>query len=265
MDEPYRVGADVVVLPTHLDVPGVGTILVNSFVLLSKEPVLIDSGLSVDGPEFLDALRSVVEPQELKWIWLTHDDSDHSGNLRAVMELAPEAQLATHALGALRIATCWPIPLERVHALALGDRLDVGDRALSAVRPPTFDNPMSTGIFDDRSRTLFSVDAFGAILPGTSEDVGTFAEEELAAGMVAWATFDSPWTHLTDRGLFGRVLDDVRRLSPVRILGSHLPAAHGRIEQFLGVLASVPDAERFVAPDAATFQEMVAQLAAPQA
>lgn len=262
MDQPYRVGADVVVLPTHLDVPGVGTILVNSFVLMSAQPMLVDSGLGVDEAEFVEALRSVIDPAELKWIWLTHDDSDHTGSLQTVMGLAPEARLAVHGLGALRLSTCWPVPLDRVHALALGDRLDVGDRTLVALRPPTFDNPMSTGIFDESTRTLFSVDAFGAILPDVTQDVNDVAESDLTGGMVAWTTFDSPWAHLTDRSRFEEVLDGVRRLDPERILPSHLPAASGRVDQFLKVVGSVPDADPFVAPDAATFAGIAAQLGA---
>src|SRR5262245_32605687 len=118
MDASYRCSDDVAVLPTHLDVPGLGTLIVNSFVLLANQPVLIDSGLAVDGPEFIDALRAVIDPEELKWIWLTHDDADHTGNLQSVMALAPHARLATHALGALRQSTVWPLPLDRVHALA---------------------------------------------------------------------------------------------------------------------------------------------------
>jgi hypothetical protein len=260
MDEPYRVGRDVTVLPSRLDVPGVGTLIVNAFVLRSAQPVLVDTGLGTDAASFVDALRSVIDPADLRWIWLTHDDGDHTGNLQEVMELAPHARLATHGLGALRISTTWPLPLDRVHALALGDRLDVGDRTLLAIRPPTFDNPMSTGIFDESTATLFSVDAFGAILAGVADELGDIAQDELVGGMVAWTTFDSPWTHLTDRSSFGAVLDDVRRLDPTHILSSHLPPATDRVDQLLEILASVPEADRFVAPDAAAFDDIVRQL-----
>ena len=260
MDSSYRVGTDVWVLPTHLDVPGAGTLLINSFVLCSARPVLIDTGLGVDGPDVIDAVASVVDLAELEWIWLTHDDGDHTGNLAAIMERAPKARLATHGLGALRMSSWWPLPLERVHALALGDRIDAGDRMLRAVRPPTFDNPMSTGIFDESTATLFSVDCFGAILPGAVHDLGELSAEELIGGMTAWATFDAPWTQMIDRRLFARALDDVRRLDPSRILSSHLPPATGRLEQFLDLLASACDAPPFEAPDAAAFAQIVAAL-----
>ena len=260
MDASYRAGSDVVVLPTHLDVPGVGTLLVNSFVLLAEQPVLVDTGLAVDRDEFLAALRSVIDPAELQWVWLTHDDTDHTGNVQAVMELAPDARLATHALGALRMSTWWPVPLDRVHALAPGDRIDLGDRVITALVPPTYDNPTSTAIFDESTSTFFCVDSFGAILPGAIQDVADITEEELVGGMTAWGTFDAPWLHLADRGRFDGVLDGVRRLDPQRVFPSHLPAATGRVDQFLKVLSSVPDAEPFVPPDAGAFAAIAAQL-----
>jgi flavorubredoxin len=260
VDQPYRVGPDVHVLPSQLVVPGVGSIPINAFVLLAEQPVLVDTGLGVDEPEFLEALGSVIDPADLAWIWLSHDDLDHTGNLRAVLDLAPDARLATHGLGALRMNSSWPVPLDRVHALAVGDTLDLGDRTLHALRPPHYDNPMSTGFFDDRTATLFSVDTFGAILGGPHQDLDGIDEAELLSGMTAWATFDSPWMHLTDRDRLTQVLDDVRGLGAERILPSHLPPVIGTVDRLLDVVATIPEAEPFVAPDADAFDAIVAGL-----
>ncbi|WP_426573946.1 MBL fold metallo-hydrolase [Aquihabitans sp. McL0605] len=261
MDEPYRVAGDVHVLPSQMIVPGVGSIPINAFVILSEHPVLVDCGLGNDEPEFIEALGSVIDPADLAWIWLTHDDGDHTGSLETVLRLAPTARLATHGLGALRLNTSWSVPLDRVHALAEGDRLDVGDRVLRALRPPTYDNPMSTGIFDERSKTFFSVDSFGAILQESYRDVADVPEEELLGGMVAWATFDSPWLQLVGRERTAAVLEGVRALGAEQVLSSHLPPAVGRVDALLDVVAGVPDAAPFVAPDAATFDAIVAGMA----
>jgi glyoxylase-like metal-dependent hydrolase (beta-lactamase superfamily II) len=263
MDEPYKASPDIHVLPTHLPLPGVGNIPVNAFLLLAEEPVLIDAGLGIDGAEFVAALESLIPLRDLRWIWLTHDDADHTGSLRTLMERAPQARLVTHGLGALRMATQWPVPLDRVHALALEDRLSVGDRILRAVRPPVFDNPTSTGIYDESTGVFFSVDSFGAILPEVTQDVADVPEDALTEGMVAWATFDVPWVHLVDEARFERVLDAVRALQPGRVLSSHLPAASGSVEGFLKVLSSLRDAEPFVAPKKEAFEELVRQLPPP--
>jgi flavorubredoxin len=261
MDKVIRVG-DVSVLPTHLDIPGAGTLLVNSYVLHAQQPMLIDAGLAFERDSFVDTLRSVIDPAELRWVWLTHDDNDHTGNLEAIMDLAPDAELVTHALGALRMSTWWPVPLERVHAVSLGEQFDVGDRTLRALRPPTFDNPMSTGIFDERTRTLFSVDSFGALLPNAVESIDDLTSEQITGGMIGWATFDAPWLHYTDVTRFGRAISELRQLDPSCIFSSHLPAATGRLEAFIDILAAVPDADPFVAPDAAAFRQIAAALRA---
>ena len=261
MDTPYLAGRDIHVLPTNLPLPGVGVLPVNAYLLRSEQPVLIDTGIGFDTDQFLDAVASIVDLSDLRWIWLTHDDADHTGSIRQVMEAAPNARLVSHAMSALRMATWWAVPFERVHAIRFGDVLHVGDRSLRAVAPPLFDNPMSTGVLDESTGALFTVDAFGAILPEPVDDVADVPPEALAGGMLGWATTDSPWAHLVDRDRFASVLAGVRDLAPSRILSSHLPAAEGSsLGHFLRVLETVPDAERFVPPDAEQFGHMLAAM-----
>lgn len=59
------------------------------------------------------------------------------------------------------------------------------------------------------------------------------------------------------------MLDAVRRMQPSRILSSHLPAAGGhRVERFLDLLGTLPDADTFVPPGCEEFSAMVAGMAA---
>ena len=121
---------------------------------------------------------------------------------------------------------------------------------------------MSTGIFDESQRTLFSVDSFGAILPSP------WRSSMRCPTTSWWAAWwpGRPSTRRgctsTDRDRLAGVLDGVRRLAPEQILSSHLPPALGRLDAFLDVMATIPDAEPFVAPDAATFDAIVAGLGA---
>lgn len=266
MDAPYQAGPDVHVLPANLPIPGMGVLPINAYVLRAAEPVLVDTGLAADGDQFVDAVASIVDLDSLRWIWLTHDDADHTGNLPRLMEAAPNARLVTHGFAALRMSSWWPVPLDRVHAIRVGDRLSVGDRTLRAIAPPLFDNPMSTGLLDEATGTLFSVDSFGALLPEATQDAAEVPAEALAGGMAGWATADSPWAHIVDRSKFGDVLAGVRRLQPTQILSSHLPAANGTsLDRFLEILESVPDAQPAVAPDHVEFGQMLAAMVASNA
>jgi hypothetical protein len=57
-----------------------------------------------------------------------------------------------------------PLPMDRVYLINPGQTIDVGDRTLTVVRPPAFDNPITTGLRDERSGIFFSSDCFGALL-----------------------------------------------------------------------------------------------------
>lgn len=265
MDALYQGAADVHVLPTSLALPGVGVLTINAYVMTAEEPVLIDTGIAADSDDFIAAVSSIVDPKELRWVWLTHDDADHTGNIQRIMELAPSAKLVTHGFSALRMATWWPVPMDRVHAIRFGDEIHAGDRTLTAVAPPLFDNPMSIGLLDRSTGALFSVDAFGALLPEPTQDASDVSPEALAGGMLGWATFDSPWMHVVDRERFKLVVDRVRQLQPTQIFSSHLPAARGTsLEEFLMVLQQVPDAEPFMPPDSEQFAQMIAAMAEQQ-
>jgi glyoxylase-like metal-dependent hydrolase (beta-lactamase superfamily II) len=259
MDAPYQATPDVHVLPTNLPLPGAGVVLpINAYVLMAEEPVLIDAGIGIDSDDFVDALASIVDLQALRWVWLTHDDADHTGSIQRVLEAAPNARLVTNAFNALRMSTWWPVPFDRVHAIRVGDRLPVGDRTLRAVPTPLFDSPLTIGLLDEATGALFSVDSFGALLPEPTQDAAEVPHDALAGGMVAWATADSPWAHMVDRARFGAALDAVRTLRPTQIFSSHLPAASGTsLERFLQVLESVPDAEPAVPPSNEEFGYML--------
>jgi flavorubredoxin len=36
-------------------------------------------------------LRSVINPMDLRWLWLTHPDQDHLGSLRSLMAEVPHS------------------------------------------------------------------------------------------------------------------------------------------------------------------------------
>jgi flavorubredoxin len=260
MERPYSPAEGIHVLPTYAPIPGYGTLPVNAFVLKAKEPVLVDCGLISEQNEFMDALSSVIDPQELKWIWLTHTDRDHIGSFHKLLEEAPRLRVITTFMGAGKMSLSSPLPMDRVYLLNPGQSIHVGDRRLTAVQPPIFDAPETTGFIDSKSGALFSSDCFGAIMSSPAEDVRDIPQEELTEMGTIWATIDAPWIHSINRGLFGKTLNRIRELSPSMILSSHLPAAPGMTTQLLKTLASVPDAKSFTGPDQEALQRMLGQI-----
>jgi flavorubredoxin len=180
MNEPYEGAPDTFALPTSLRIHGLGFLLINAYVILSGDSVLVDTSIGMEQDAFLKAPTSIIDPSEVRWIWLTHDDLNHCRNLQQIMELAPKATLATHPLCPLRMTTSWPVPLERVQVLSAGESIRVGDRELMPIRLPLFDNPLTVRLHDGKTGALFSADSFGGFVPREEKAASGYREEELA-------------------------------------------------------------------------------------
>ena len=81
----YTAAPEIEVLTSNFQIPGYGFVPVNTFVIKGSEPILVDTGAAIESGEFMPALRSIIDPAELKWIWLTHTDFDHIGSLHQLL------------------------------------------------------------------------------------------------------------------------------------------------------------------------------------
>ncbi|MGH3999101.1 MAG: MBL fold metallo-hydrolase [Pseudonocardiaceae bacterium] len=240
MRTPHAAAPDVFTLPSHLPIDGVGLQPVNAYLLRGSQPLLIDSGMPVDRGDFEAALWSLVEPTELRWIVLTHDDRDHAGNLREILMAAPHATLLTNGLSIPRLAEQWEIPRHRVQTINPGRQLDLGNRTVSVLRPPAYDAPSTLAIYDHTSQSLFSSDCFGTVLPTLVEDAADAAESDYLAGMRLFTRANAPWTALVDEHKFNKVIDEIELLRPARVLSSHGPTAAGRTDVLLELMRAIP-------------------------
>ncbi len=259
----YRTGQDVTVLNDHLEVPSIGFIPANAFVLHAREPVVVDTGLGLPDRDFAASLAEVIDPADVRWIWLTHPDRDHTGGLFTLLEAAPRARVVTTFVGAGIMSTEHPLPVNRIYLLNPGQSLDAGDRRLTGFRPPLFDNPATVGIFDTSTGVCFSSDCFGAPLPtpelATAEDAAAASPDDLRAGQLLWATADSPWVHTVDPAKYAASFEPLRDFSPAAILSTHLPPVTGGTATVFDTLLAAPQASPFTGPDQAALEGMLRQ------
>lgn len=260
--EKYRVHPDVTVLSDHDEIPGIGFLPVNTFLIHAEQPVVVDTGLSTPDKDFVAELSEVIDPADVRWVWITHPDRDHTGGLWQLLDAAPQARLVTTFLG-MGIMSCeWAVPLDRVYLLNPGQRLDVGDRTLTGHRPPLYDSPSTVGLQDDRTGVLLSSDCFGGPMAtaelASSPDVRHVPADDRRAAQLLWAAVDSPWVRSIDRASYGATVDAFRRLEPSAILSTHLPPAIDVNEAMFEALDEAPTAAEFVGPDQAALEAMLA-------
>jgi hypothetical protein len=257
----YRAHQDVSVLSDYLEVPGLGFLAVNAFVIHAAQPVVVDTGLGLPDRDFVAALAEVIDPADVRWIWLTHPDRDHTGGLFTLLDAAPQARVVTTFVGAGIMSTEHPLPMNRIYLLNPGQSLDTGDRQLTGFRPPLFDNPATVGIFDTSTGACLSSDCFGAPLPtaelASAPDAAATDPGELRTAQLLWATVDSPWVHAVDPAKYAASFQPLRDFGPSAILSTHLPPVTGNTAAHLTTLLDAPHANPFTGPDQAALEAIL--------
>jgi flavorubredoxin len=224
---PHHIAEDAWLVPSLLPAGPDAYVPVSSMVIRGAEPVIVDTGAPLFREAWLEQVLSLVDPQDVRWIFLSHDDTDHMGNLNQVLDLCPNATLVTNFFTVERHAAVEALPLHRMRWIEPGESFDVGDRTLHAVRPPLFDSPTSRGLFDSRTGVLWAVDSFACPTPGA-----VHAYEDLPPGMwdegfLPMNSLVSPWHAWLDRDIYQRHVDSIEALPLTAIASGHGPVLRG--------------------------------------
>ncbi len=261
---PYQVAPDTYVIPELVPGPPGAYVSLNSMVISGAEPIIVDTGNELSRTEWMEAAFSIVDPADVRWIFLSHDDHDHIGNLTAVLEAAPKATLVTNWFTVERTVRAMELPLERMRWVNPGESFDAGDRTLVAVRPPIFDSPTTRGLYDSKTGVYWSVDSFASLLPGHVTETDEVPEEMWRDSLTFFAQMISPWVAMTDPAKFTATVDAIAALSPSVIAGGHMAALRGeRLHEGMRLLRALPTTPLAPLPTQADLDTLL--LAATQA
>lgn len=216
-----------------------------SLVVLGDEPMLVDTGAALDGDRWWEQVEAVVDPSDVRWILLTHEDADHSGNLVDALRRCPEATVVGSDLLRRRLAALESLPSTRVRWVADGERLSLGGRPVIACRPPVFDSPATLGFHDLVSGTYWAADCFGTPVPHPVDDVAQLDLDVWERGFIDHHVAISPWLVDLDPVRWCAAVGRVARLDPARIASAHGPVVHRRdLHRALDLLTELPSLVR---------------------
>ena len=110
-----------------------------------------------------------------------------------------------------------------------GERFEVGDRTLHAIRPPVYDSPYTRGLFDQTTRVYYASDAFCAPMPEQPVDrVDEIPAALWAQGMARFHHSSlCPWIAMVDQPKFRREVEKLAGLGIDVIVGAHTPVISG--------------------------------------
>ena len=265
---PTEIAPDTFVI--HQIQPALGQplfVYLNSMVIRGKEPVIVDTGTPANREQWLKDAFSLVEPEDVRWVFLSHDDVDHSGNLDEVMSACTNAQLVCNWAMVERHSNCFSFPLERCRWVMHEESCDVGYRSLHALRPPLYDSPTTRGIFDSKTGVYWSVDTFATPLPDPHAGIPELDPEFWNFGMTLFAYGAlCPWLSLLDSEKFGRYVDGIQSLDIKTIAGCHTPVIEGpHIAEAFDHVRQLPSVEPPPLPDQSVLDQIIAATSEPPA
>ena len=265
---PTEVAPDTFVI--HQVQPALGQplfVYINSLVIRGSEPMIVDTGTPANREQWLKDAFAIVEPEDVRWVFLSHDDVDHSGNLDQVMEACPNAKLVCNWAMVERHTNCFDFPLDRCHWLMDGESLDVGDRVLQAVRPPVYDSPTTRGLFDPTTGVYWAVDTFATPLLDHKMGIADLPPDFWSDGLALFALGAvSPWLSMLDLEKWNRRVDEIQGLDIKAIAACHSPVIEGEfIGQAFERVRALPTIDPPPMPDQSVLEQIVAATSQPPA
>ena len=238
----------------------------NSMVIRGAEPIVVDTGCPIHRDRYLDDLFSLVEPEDVRWVFLSHDDVDHSGNLHEVIDACPQATLiATWFLCERLSLGRLDVPRLRWRWVGDGEAFDAGDRTMLAVRPPLYDSPTTRGLFDTSTGVYWAADCYATPVPTATAFADELDRGQWTDGFNAFQHWNSPWVALTDPDRFADQCRRIEQLDPNTIAGAHGPAITRPDLPFaFELLRRVPTSSEPVQPGQPVLDQIVASMTLPK-
>jgi flavorubredoxin len=170
----------------------------NSYLVKGEKTALIDLCKDVFQEEYLAELKMLVDPASIDYLVVNHMEPDHSGAMRAFLELAPQAVILCVQKAVKMMDDFFGIS-KNIHAIEDGETLDLGGHVLQFATVPMVHWPETMVTFDQTSGVLFSCDAFGGygkLMDGIFDDdygdISFFEKESLRYYANIVAAFSKP-------------------------------------------------------------------------
>lgn len=225
--EPYQIATGTWVVP-QIEPAGPGAFAsINSMVITGAEPVIVDTGTAVNRTRWLDQVFSIVEPADVRWVFVSHADRDHTGNLPAVLDACPGAVVVTSHIGMTYMRADGGVPLERMRWVNDGETFDGGDRTFAVVTPPLWDAAQTRGLYDPATGVYWAADCFASMLTHPVTDAAQLDHAFWRESLVTDGRAHNPWHALLDPAKFEAHVERSARLAPVVVASAHGPVLTG--------------------------------------
>ncbi|MBI1357884.1 MAG: MBL fold metallo-hydrolase [Acidobacteria bacterium] len=129
----------------------------NHFLIRDDEPLLMHAGLRGMFPDLKEAVLSLIEPGQLRWVTGSHFEADEWGGLNDWLALAPNAEPVCGFVGAM--VSLYDFAARPPKVLQDGEVLATGSKRFRFVATAHVPHGWDAGVmFEETGETLFTSD-----------------------------------------------------------------------------------------------------------
>ncbi|MCJ7613428.1 flavodoxin domain-containing protein [Candidatus Bathyarchaeota archaeon] len=193
----------------------------NAYLIIDKKIVLVDTVEHPFAVEMIEKIKEVIDPSKIDYIIANHVESDHSGSIKEILKLAPDATV-------VGTANC-KAGLEKHYfgnwkfqVVKTGDTLNLGERTLTFLEAPMLHWPDTMFTYIEKDSLLLSNDGFGQHLASSKR-----FDDEVDQNVLMW---EAAKYYANIRWLYSSVV--IRKIEEVQKLGlkiDMIAPSHGMI------------------------------------
>ncbi len=132
----------------------------NSYLLKTKKPTVIDTVDISFGREYVENLKTLIDPMEIEYIVINHSEPDHSGGLGSLAAQAKNAIIVCTEPAEYELKEMYKLHKRNFLIVRDGDKLDIGGKTLRFFETPYLHTEETMITYCEEDKILYPCDIF---------------------------------------------------------------------------------------------------------
>lgn len=203
----------------------------NSYLIMDKKTVLVDTVEVSFAEIFLDKLLSILGDRKVDYLVINHMEPDHSGAIRTIRRMFPDMKIVGNARTFNMLEGFYGIH-DGLHEVKDGDMLPLGKHTLQFFLTPMIHWPETMMTYDITDKVIFTGDAFGAFgtLDGGVLDTDIETGNHLEESRRYFSNIAGKYGSAVQKALLKLKELDIRTICP-----THGPVWREHVDTIIGI------------------------------
>lgn len=133
----------------------------NSYFINAEKKTIIETSKEKFWDVYYEKIKKVVNPEEIEYIIIDHTEPDHSGNIKNLLKVAPNATVVGSRNAIRYLKDLMDEDFQHI-IVKDGHTLDLGNKTLKFIGAPNLHWPDSIYTYLEEDKLLFTCDSFGS-------------------------------------------------------------------------------------------------------